>query len=422
MPAPRRCLRPADVVHHVAERVLRPRPDPAVGIELEWLTHDPRRPGRRPRLAEVEAVRAEAAEQLPYASRVTIEPGGQLEISTPPMVGVDAACAAAAGDLYALERVSTEHGLDLVALGADPLRPACRIVTEGRYGAMQDHFDGAGPDGLAMMCNTASLQLNVGLGTDAGGERWRLANALGPTLVAAFPNSPFATGGPSGWCSTRLRHWWAIDPTRTAPVGAEGHPVDTWARYALAANTMLVRSVDGRWVPVRTELPFARWLAEGHELGWPTEDDLAYHLTTLFPPVRPRGWLELRLLDALPTPYWQVATAVVVALHDDPEAAVAARRAVTGTEHRWVDAAHHGLADPALAAAADACFTAAVAGLGRLGVDDGLVAVVERYRERFVARGRCPADDLLDLWRRTGVLLPPPESPLHVRDLEAQWP
>ncbi|CAN5553760.1 ergothioneine biosynthesis glutamate--cysteine ligase EgtA [soil metagenome] len=415
----------ADVVDHVAERVFRPRVDPAVGIELEWLTHDRSDPLRRPTLDELQAIIAAAEPRLAHRGRLTVEPGGQLELSTRPQIGTAAACRAAAGDLYTLERECARQGIDLVALGADPVRRPCRIVTEARYDAMQQHFDRTGPDGVAMMCNTAGLQLNVGVGDDATLlARWRLARAMVPFLVASFANSPFGEGGgPSGWCSTRLRHWWAIDPTRTAPVPADGHPVDSWVAYALAANTMLIRSDDGRWTGLDEPMPFAKWLVEGHELGWPTDDDLAYHLTTLFPPVRPRGWLELRLFDALPTPFWHVATAVTVALLDDAEASAAAQAAVAGTEDRWVAAAKTGLADPVLAGAARRCFAAAADALARADADDGVRAVVDRYRDRFIERGRCPADDLVDTHRRTGALLPRPESPLPLDelDLDAAW-
>ena len=75
-----------------------------------------------------------------------------------------------------------------------------------------------------MMCNTAAIQVNVGLGDARMVDRWRLANALGPTLIASFANSPFGDGVPSGWQSSRLRAWWPLDPTRSAPVGIDDDP------------------------------------------------------------------------------------------------------------------------------------------------------------------------------------------------------
>jgi glutamate--cysteine ligase len=146
---------------------------------------------------------------------------------------------------------------------------------------------------------------------------------------------------------------------------------------------MLLR--DG-WVP-DPGMTFREWLTDGR----PDVTDLAYHLTTLFPPVRPQGWLELRMIDALPEPYWPVPIAVVAALIEDPLAAEVAAEATEPAAGRWRQAARLGLADPVLAGAARRCFEAARDALPRLGAS-ALVPLVDDYTERFVARGRCPAD------------------------------
>jgi len=142
----------------------------------------------------------------------------------------------------------------------------------------------------------------------------------------------------------------------------------------------------------------ADWIEHGHELGHPTHDDLDYHLNTLFPPVRARGWMELRYLDSLPDPWWEVAAAVAVALVDDDVAGAAAMAAVAGTEGLWGDAARHGLHEPRLAAAAAACFAAA---MPVIAADPGMggprtANLVAEYADRFVTRGRCPADEADD--------------------------
>jgi glutamate--cysteine ligase len=142
-------------------------------------------------------------------------------------------------------------------------------------------------------------------------------------------------------------------------------------------------------------LSFTRWILDGHELGHPTIDDLDYHLTTLFPPVRPRGWLEFRYLDALPDPWWRVAATVVAALLLDDSAKAAAFRATEGTEDLWLAAARWGLEHPALASAALESVEAALEAAERVGADDDSVAALVSYIDRYVARGRCPADDRL---------------------------
>lgn len=421
MPHPSRRLTPDDVARRVDEQVVPERADGRVGIELEWLITDPRDRSRRPSIDECEAIIAEVGE-LPDGGRLTIEPGGQLELSTSPQPNTRRACEAAATDLFRLDRVCDRHGLELLALGADPVRPPERIVRAPRYNAMQQHFDRTSRSGVTMMCNTASIQLNVGLGRDRRDmeRRWHRANALGPVLTACFANSPFAEGIPSGWQSTRLRSWWGIDPTRTAPVPLDTNPSTAWLEYALAADVLLIRADDATYVEVEPGFTFADWLESGHQIGWPTRPDLDYHLTTLFPPVRPRGWFELRMFDTLPTPFWHVAVAVTSALVDD-DAGDAAVDASADTHDLWVDAAQLGLAHPLIGEAAARVFTLGLDALERLGADDATLNVATTYHERWVARGRSPADDLLDGWRDHGALFPRRESPVPYARFAEVW-
>ena len=112
---------------------------------------------------------------------------------------------------------------------------------------------------------------------------------------------------------------------------------------------MMINASPSHSVAMRDAVAFSTWLADGHELGWPTIDDFAYHLTTLFPPVRPRGWLELRMIDALQEEWWPVAVAVTAALLDDPAASDIAAEAVDPVRDSWTAAARDSLAVPALA-------------------------------------------------------------------------
>jgi glutamate--cysteine ligase len=413
VPAPRRHLTVDDLRRHIAERSLAPSDRGLVGVEVELLTYPFSDPGGRAPAATLEAL-AERT-RLPARSRITLEPGGQVEISTPPLRGLHDALPAAAADLAAVCGALRRSGVEPVARGLDTLRPPRRILDRPRYAAMEAFFDAEGFAGRTMMCSTASVQVNVETGPPGGvGVRWRLAHALGPVLVAMFAHSPVPGGGGRGPRSARQQVWSVMDPSRTAPVHRVGSdrtvsPEEEWLDYALAARVMMIRAAPDRFVPVDGRrgperstadvLTFAAWLERGHELGWPALDDFEYHLTTLFPPVRPRGWLELRMLDSLPDPWWRVAAAVAAALLDDADAGAAALEAVgapsagAGVADHWRSAARHGLADPALRAAAQRVFPAALAGLGRLGADRATVAAAEEFHERFVARGRCPADE-----------------------------
>jgi glutamate--cysteine ligase len=259
---------------------------------------------------------------------------------------------------------------------------------------MEAYFDRHGPAGRLMMCGTAALQVNLDVGADTAdvARRWRLLHAVGPTLVAAFANSPRLAGRDTGWKSTRQAVWLRLDPPRTRP--PEGpDPVRAWADYALDAPLMARWLSDGRR---HTGLTFRQWV-EGADANRapPTADDLDYHLTTLFPPVRPRGWFEVRYIDAQPAAYWPVPLAVLTALIDDPAVGDHIEDAVEPVRDAWEEAARYGLASPALARAAHVCFAAALDRLTASNADPALLSLVESYTDRYVAQGRSPADDAI---------------------------
>ncbi|GAA2002314.1 ergothioneine biosynthesis glutamate--cysteine ligase EgtA [Nocardiopsis rhodophaea] len=384
-----------DYVHGICFKT---GPPGRVGAEAEWLVTDPHRPDQPVSLNLLSELVDEAGPP-PSGSTVTYEPGGQLELSSPPLPGPASAHSALTTDLTHIGKHLHDAGLRLEGLGLDPRRPPTQQLTLPRYAAMERFFaQGGGAAGHTMMCSTASLQVCVDIGADPGDaeHRWRLAHALGPLLVGAFANSPIWRGRRTGWRSTRWAIWAGIDASRTRPVPV-GDPVDSWTRYALDAQLMTIRRDDQPWLS-SPGITFAQWLDSGHPRR-PTHDDLVYHLSTLFPPVRPRGHLELRMIDALPERWWPVPLAVVAALLDDPAATAAAIEATGRLPHgtaptTWRIAASDALTDPDLASCARTCFAAASEALGRMGAAR-LVPIVDAYREHYVERGRCPADDVL---------------------------
>ncbi|GAA4594455.1 ergothioneine biosynthesis glutamate--cysteine ligase EgtA [Planotetraspora phitsanulokensis] len=351
-----------------------------VGVELEFLVFDAEVPAKHVPIARTTA----ALPSLPGGSRITFEPGGQLELSAPPGP-LAQAVADLVADVDAVRLALAGAGLTLGASGLDRLRQPIRQLHEPRYDAMAAYL--GVPYGVAMMCSTASIQVNVDFGADPA-ERWARAHVLGPVLLAAFANSPA-----DGWMSGRQAVWFNLDPTRTASAAAGGDPAGDWAGYLLDAGLMMIKDGDGlRPVPAGSAFRDFEVVA-GRP---PEEDDVAYHATTLFPPVRPRGWLEIRYLDAQGADEWPVCAAVVSALLMDDRAAAVALEAAAPVRDNWVQAARFGLADPALRAAAATCFLAAAEALPRLGAEPWLTARVRAFAAKHIEPGRSPAVDLME--------------------------
>ncbi|MET9361093.1 ergothioneine biosynthesis glutamate--cysteine ligase EgtA [Streptomyces sp. NPDC006632] len=382
-------------------------PPRAVGVELEWLVHDLDRPRVRVPHDRLEVAYA-ALRKLGLRSALTVEPGGQLELSSLPAASLMECVSSVSSDLTIARATLRRHGLALVGLGQDPWHPPRRILRQARYDAMEAHLDRTGPAGRAMMCSSASVQVCVDAGYEEPGplgfgRRWLMAHLLGAVLVAAFANSPLQKGTLTGWRSTRQANWTTLDPVCALAPPLDAPPRAAWAAHVLDSPVMCVRADRGPWSAPRG-LTFRQWVRTGVPRP-PTRADLDYHLTTLFPPVRPRGHLELRMIDAQPgDDGWTVPLAVTSALFDDPEAAEAAYRTVKPLAERagsapaprnalWESAARDGLADPELREAATACFTAALGALPRLGASRELTDRVAAFTDRYVVRGRCPADD-----------------------------
>ncbi|HEU0190553.1 MAG TPA: ergothioneine biosynthesis glutamate--cysteine ligase EgtA [Mycobacterium sp.] len=398
--------------HYVGGRCLTDGPVGRVGLEVEAHCYDPADPHRRPGWEEIGDV-LQSLPALPGGSVVTVEPGGAVELSGPPIAGAPAAIAAMSLDRAVLLAAFARAGLGLVLLGADPLRAPRRINPGARYRAMERFFAAShtADAGAAMMTSTASIQVNLDAGPRPGwAARVRLAHALGPTMVAIAADSPLLGGEFSGWASTRQRVWSQLDSARCGPIlSVDGtDPATDWVRYALNAPVMLVHTSgaadDGfdDAVPVTGYVPFADW-ADGRVLlggRRPTVADLDYHLTTLFPPVRPRGWLEIRYLDSVADALWPAIVFTLVTLLDDPDAAGLAAEAVAPVATAWDVAARVGLADPRLYAAANRCVAIAT---DRLPADHRELTAPMRRLAALVERGRCPADDFADQARAGGV-------------------
>jgi glutamate--cysteine ligase len=399
-------------------------PPRLVGLELEWLVHDRRKPASplsparlaaalgpwcpptlqdslpprpgwpwRPPALRSPLDPSPTPATMPNGSAVTVEPGGQVEISTRPAASLADCLADAAADARLLDARVSKAGLALLGAGADPHRSPTRLLDVPRYAAMEAHFDRRSASGRTMMCATAAVQPSLDAGQPAGADsfvdRWHTLHAAGPALLAMFANSPMLAGRPTGWKSARQAAWLDIDPSRTAAPPPAADPREAYARYALDAPLLCIRRDGASW-SAPPGLTFADWVA-GAVTPAPTFDDLAYHLTTLFPPVRATGHFEVRYLDAQPGDGWVVPAAVVWAVTATAPVRERARAAVEPVTGRWVDAARYGMSDIALGRAARQLAEVALDGLAGQPVQ--IADRVSAFAERYTLRGRGPADD-----------------------------
>jgi glutamate--cysteine ligase len=265
-----------------------------IGVEVELI---PVTDTARPRPVDPVHLASGFDSAFVRAAVPTFEPGGQLELSPPPRAGVAAAVDGLVELIGRAGAIAAARGVRLEAVGTNPYHSCAQVplrTPTPRYRAMQRMFDRAGPDGRRMMRLTASLQISVDLLPGSyGREQWLAANLAGPPLAAAFANSTVTDGRPSGVEGARTRIWAGVDLRRTGYDGRHLDPLD----------------------PIRAYAAFA---AAAPRLPIPEAADPVYHLTTLFPPVRPRGgYLEVRYLDAQPTHRVGAAvTAVATLLYD----------------------------------------------------------------------------------------------------------
>jgi glutamate--cysteine ligase len=382
-----------------------------LGIELEWIVRDRINPQCRPTWARLCEAVSDLPVTLPAGGVVSFEPGGQIELSTMPCNGVGECLTRAELDMRVIREALGTAGMEIADRALDERDPE-RVVPRDRYAALEAHYAMFGPAGRWMINNTAAIQVSVQAGTEAGwaelARRWWLAYRLGPVLVAVFANSPARLPVP---CRSG-RQWlrFHTDPSRTDPPAIDGDPRAAWSRYALDAYA--VRGVvDPGTGPDR--LSMRDWISDSDRSG-PDLDELRAHLSTVIPPVRPRGHLEIRMIDAQEYRYWAVPVIVIAALLDDRTCAERAARIAAGLAdpaHRgtWLTAARWGLAGTEIAAAARDCFEAIGQALPRLEIPAWAAEAFTDFADRYVSRGRCPAND------RTWLAGPAPSGRTPVR-------
>ncbi|KRC80207.1 glutamate--cysteine ligase [Sphingomonas sp. Root241] len=235
---------------------------------------------------------------------ISLEPAGQFELSGAPLENLHETCAETGRHLQQVKEVGDRLGIGFLGLGMwhDKTRAELPIMPKGRYEIMLRHMPRVGNLGLDMMLRTCTIQVNLDYGSEADmAKKFRVGLALQPLATALFANSPFTEGKPNGFLSFRSHIWSDTDPARTGMlpfVFEEGFGYERYTDYALDVPMYFVYR-DGKYIDaagqsfrdfLKGELP----AYPGHK---PTIDDWADHLSTAFPEVRMKQFLEMRGAD-----------------------------------------------------------------------------------------------------------------------------
>ena len=353
-------------------------------------------------------------------ANVSLEPGGQLELSGAPLRSIHETCDEVNEHLREVKEIADVIGAGFIGLGAAPIwsHEQMPVMPKGRYGLMTRYMGKVGTTGTMMMYRTCTVQVNLDFASEADMvQKFRTSLALQPVATALFANSPFFEGRVNGWQSWRARIWQDLDPARTGMlpfVFEDGMGFERYVDYALDVPMYFVYR-DGRYVDalgqsfrafLRGELP----ALPGEQ---PTLSDWADHLTTIFPEVRLKKFLEMRGADGGP---WRRICALpafwVGLLYDGAslDAAWELCRDWTAEERDALrhDAARYGLraeirgrslrdvARDVLAIAEAGLRARALPGAGGMIADE--THFLNALHE-IVASGHTPSDELLALYR-----------------------
>jgi len=238
---------------------------------------------------------------------LSLEPGGQFELSGAPLETIHETCREISDHLGETRAVAEAMGVEFLALGFSPIwsLEETPMMPKGRYGIMKAYMEKVGRLGRQMMFRSCTVQTNLDFASEADMvKKMRVSLALQPIVTALFANSPFAEGRPNGFLSYRSHVWTDTDPDRSGMlpfVFDEGYGFERYVDYALDVPMYFARR-DGKYIDC-SGLSFRDFMA-GKLPALPGElpamDDFDDHLSTIFPEVRLKTFLEMRGADAGP--------------------------------------------------------------------------------------------------------------------------
>jgi glutamate--cysteine ligase len=242
-----------------------------------------------------------------YAASISLEPGGQFELSGAPLETIHDICNETGQHLMEVKQVADQLNLGFLGAGFDPLwrREDVPVMPKGRYDIMRAYMPKRGSLGLDMMLRTCTIQANLDFDSEADMvAKFRASLALQPIATALFACSPFTEGKPNGFLSARANVWTDTDADRTGMLGfvfEDGFGFERYADYALDTPMYFAkrgeRYIDASGQSFRDFLAGKLPALPGEQ---PTIKDWNDHLTTLFPEVRLKSYLEMRGADGGP--------------------------------------------------------------------------------------------------------------------------
>ena len=262
---------------------------------------------------------------------ITLEPGGQFELSGAPLTSLHETADELRTHMEQVKTVAGEIGAGALGLGFIPQwrRDDMAWMPKGRYAVMRAYMPTKGDLGLDMMTRTSTVQVNLDFESEADMVRkFRISLALQPIATALFANSPFREGRDSGFLSLRSQVWSDTDPDRCGMlpfVFEEGFGFERYVDYLLDVPMYFVYR-DGQYIDVagHSFRDFMAGRLAGLEGELPRESDWTDHMTTAFPEVRLKKYLEMRGADSGPLDMLAALPALWVGLLYDPAAEAAA--------------------------------------------------------------------------------------------------
>ena len=245
---------------------------------------------------------------------ISLEPGGQLELSGTPLENLHQTCKETGQHLKIMKEVMSGLGLSMVGVGYDPkwARSDISFMPKGRYEIMKNYMPKVGQLGLDMMLRTCTIQVNLDFSSEKDMvEKFQISMALQSVATALFANSPFIEGKPSGYLSSRAMVWTDTDPYRTGVpeiVFDSNFGYESWLNYVLEVPMYFVYR-DGKYIDVagNSFVDFMEGKLKGFEGQYPTIKDWEDHITVAFPEVRLKQYLEMRGADGGP---WNIICAL----------------------------------------------------------------------------------------------------------------